>query len=117
MCRDVYGPRLQRFQDINGVYDFDAFLKCYRPKAADRNIQQQFSTDFELRTVDGTHRVFVRSKPKMGDKTKWSEWYQMYPSLLDARGHRPHRPAVIPPTADNKEWEDFDNKIVPSLLP
>ena len=39
----------------------------------------------------------------------------MYPSLLDRRTHQPHAPEVVPPTKDNKAWDELYDKVVPTL--
>ena len=108
----MYGDRLASFQDIHAVYDFDAFVKNYRPKQADSGIQHHYSVDFELRGND----VYVRSKKAINAKERWSTWVRLYPSLLDPRGRRTHHsPSVVPSVMKNKEWEEFDTRVVPKL--
>ena len=86
----------------------------YRPKSsADHGITFHYAFELECRDDD---RVFVRSKRSMGAKTPWSDWTQMYPSLLDLSAHTPHHPDTIPPLADNKNWEDFETKVAPTLI-
>ena len=115
MCEKVYRDRLVAFEDVSQCYNFDEFLRSYRPAAADKYIKKQFAMDFEVRECGTGDRVFVRSKRAMGDKTMWNDWKQMYPSLLDRRTHQPHAPEVVPPTKDNKAWDEFYDKVVPTL--
>ena len=35
-CKNAFGDRLEVFEHIQGVFDFDAFVKHYRPKSDDR---------------------------------------------------------------------------------
>ena len=148
----MYGQRLFAFEDIRRVYNFDTFVRNYRPKTADKGVkvsviahcrlhgcvlahcwlhacvlahyclnecvlvQKQFCITQEVREVDGELRVYCRSKKAIGAKTPWSDWGQMYPSPLDLRPQPPHPPEAIPPVADNKPWEDFDEKIAPTLV-
>ena len=100
------------FEDIQRVYNFDDFVKDYRPGNADKGIQSYHSFSLECRD---TKKVFVRSKKSIGAKTPWSDWTQMYPSLLDLAPHSPHDPDTVPPPMDNKEWEDFPTKVAPTL--
>ena len=117
LCKELYADRLKSFEDITRVYDFDTFLREYRPKAADKDghLQLQFRTDFEVRSDHGKDRVFTRSKCRLGDKTKFSLWVQMYPSMFDLLPHVPHHPSVEPPVADNKDWDNFETYVVPTL--
>ena len=112
ICEEVYGGRLRRFEDIRAVYDFDVFVKEYRPKKADDKIKRSYRFGIEIRE---DFKVFVRGKQAVGAKTPWLPWVQMHPSLLDLRPHTPHSPSVVPTTAANKEWEDFDKHVVPTL--
>jgi len=101
------------------VYDFDTFVKDYRPRTADRHskLQRHFALDLERRVINDEVFVFARSKFAMSAKTPWSNWMQVYPSLLDARGVRAHHPpSTIPPVMENKQWDDFDERVVPTLL-
>ena len=116
LCEEVYGERLTAFEEITCNYDFDKFLRSYRPAHADNGIQKWFAVDLEVRSCGDGDRVFTRAKKAIGDKTKWCEWTQMYPSLLDARVLRPHAPADVPPRATNKLWEDFPTRVGPTLL-
>ena len=100
---------------IKAAYGFDSFLKSYRPRRADRGLQRHYSVEFEVRPGNGEARVFVRSKPAIGAKTCWSAFTQMYPSLLDGRGNPPHAPDTVPPVLENKEWDDFEMHVVPTL--
>ena len=105
-----------QFKDIKAVYDFDTFVKNYRPKKADSGLQKHFAIDFELRDVDGNACVFARSKKAMNAQTRWSDWVQIYPSLLDGRGLRVHHPpCAVPPVMTNKPWDDFDTRVTPTL--
>ena len=97
------------------MYNFDEFVKDYRPSNADNNIKKQFRFEFETKDVDGEQKVFVRTKGAIGAKTPWKPHVQIYPSLLDLRAHRPHSPTTIPSLADNNEWERFETKVQPSL--
>ena len=106
----VYGNRLKTFEDIRRVYNFDKFVTNYRPKTADHGISKQFRLTFEVRKVDNVCRVFARSKQAIGAKTRWHEWVQMYPSLLDLRPRALHNPEEVPPVADNKLWPEFEEK-------
>ena len=115
MCRKVYGDRLVVFEDIRSVYDFDTFVDDYRPDKADRGIKRQFAADFEVRSVNGQSRVFCRTKPRMADRTRWSPWVQMYPSLMDLTPHTPHAATAIPDVTENNVWEEFDAKVCPTL--
>ena len=115
MCQHVYGDRLTAFVDIQRNYDFDEFVSTYRPGKADNHIKKQFAVDFEVRSVEGKSRVFIRSKSRMSDKEAWHPWTQMYPSLLTLRRHQPHSPSTIPPTAPNNVWEDFLPRVCPTL--
>ena len=112
LCGEVYGPRLQTFEDIRRVYNFDDFVKDYRPKNADKKIKKHFRLELQVKRAG---RVFVRSKQAIGARTPWNESVQIYPSLLDLQPHRPHSPTTRPALADNHEWEDFEDKIVPTL--
>ena len=113
ICEEVYGGRLRRFVDIRSVYDFDVFVKEYRPKKADDKIKRTYRFVIEVRE---DFKVFVRGKQAVGAKTPWLPWVQMYPSLHDLRPHTPHSPSVVPTTAANKEWEDFEKHVVPTLV-
>ena len=116
VCREVYRDRLVEFEDVRGVYDFDNFLKSYRPKKADSGIQKHFAIDFERRVIDGEVYVFTRSKSAISAKIPWSDWTQIYPSLLDGRGVRSHHPpSTVPPVMQNKQWENFESHVVPTL--
>ena len=117
ICKTVYGPRLEKLTTIKRVYNFDKFLKNYRPRRADRGLQQHFSMEFEVRQLGDVPHVFVRSKAAMGAKTPWNGWTQMFPSLMDVRRDASvvHAPDTVPPVLDNKEWDDFDIHVVPSL--
>ena len=97
------------------MYDFDTFVADYRPTKADHNIKKQFAADFEVRSVNGQNQVFVRTKPRVADKTKWNPWVQMYPSLMDLLPHTPHAATVKPVTAPNNVWEEFHAKVQPTL--
>jgi len=111
MCTGVYKDRLVLLEAIQQVYDYDTFLKNYRPRKADAGIKHHFAIDFEVRDAG----VYVRSKAAIGAKTPWNDWVQMYPSLMDIRPHQPHAPDVCPPTLPNKHWDDFDTRVVPTL--
>jgi len=116
-CRKVYRDRLAEFKDIRAVYDFDTFVKGYRPKKADDGIQKHFAIDLQRRLVDGEVYVFARSKRAMSAKCQWSDWIQLYPSLLGGRGLRPHHPpSAVPPVMENKEWDNFETRVRPTLL-
>ena len=114
MVGEVYGDRLRQFEDIRRVYDFDTFVKGYRPKAADHGITYHYSLEMELRDGD---KVFVRSKKAIGAKTPWSDWSQMYPSPLDLSlaDHKPHDPDTVPPVMDNNDWDELHTHVAPSL--
>ena len=113
MASKVYGSRLRLFEDVRAVYDFDTFVKDYRPKTADRGITHHYSFELELRPQ---RQVFLRSKKSMGAKTPWSAPVQMYPSLLDlAADHQPHDADTVPPVLENNDWEDFATHVAPSL--
>ena len=116
LCQYVYGDRLLAFEDVRKVYDFDVFLEGYRPKKADKFVEQQFAVDFEVRAVGEEQRVFARAKSAISDKTRWHPWVQMCPSLLDLIPPQIHAPTIVPPVASNKEWVDFIPKVCPSLL-
>ena len=103
------------FQDIRAVYDFDTFVRGYRPNTADKGVKKAFCISQKVEEVDGEDRVFVRSKTAIGAKTAWSAWTQMYPSVLDLRPQPPHPPSAIPATAANKVWDDFGARIAPTL--
>ena len=118
LIKEVYKTRLVHFEDIRGSYDFDTFLKSYRPPQADAGarIQKHFAIDLEVRNVEGSDRVFVRSKNAIGAKTKWSGYTQCYPSLQDLMPQTPHPPTTVPPPAPLKLWDDFDARIAPTLI-
>ena len=116
LCRMVYRDRLVQFKDIRAVYDFDEFLKSYRPQKADHGVQKHFALDFERRVIEGEVYIFARSKSAMSAKIPWSDWIQVYPSLLDARGVRSHhQPSTVPPVMENKQWDNFETHVVPTL--
>ena len=116
VCRQAYRDRLVEFNDVSAVYDFDTFLRGYRPKNADKGLQKHFALDFERRLIEGEVYVFARSKMAMSAKITWGDWIQVYPSLLDASGVRAHHPpSAVPPIMENKEWEKFDTHVVPTL--
>ena len=77
ICKEVYGPRLALFEDIRQVWDFDAFVRGYRPPRVDRGLQLQFYLCLEVRDIN---TVFVRSKSAVAAATPWSEWHQVLPS-------------------------------------
>lgn len=109
----MYGDRLSSLNDIRAVYDFDEFVKHYRPRQADSGIQDHYALDFEIRE---NNNVYVRSKKAINAKERWSTWVRLYPSLLDPRGrHTHHSPSVVPPVLKNKEWEEFDTRVVKKL--
>ena len=117
ICRDVYRDRLKFMYDIRQLYDFDQFLFNYRPSKADVDVQKHFSIDYEVSDCDGTTTVFVRSKPFIGvKKTKWGDWVQMYPSLLDAQTQAVHTPTTIPPVVPDKVWKDWNLHDVKCVL-
>lgn len=106
-----------QFKDIRAVYDFKTFVKRYRPKSADKGLQKHFSLDFERRVIRNEVYIFTRSKNAMSAKTTWSDWVQVYPSLLDQRSVRVHHPpSTVPPVMKNKPWDDFETRVVPTLL-
>ena len=108
----MYGDRLVAFQNIHAVYDFDTFVKHYRPRQADSGLQSHYAIDFELRDND----VYVRSKKAINAQERWSTWVRLYPSLLDPRARRTHHaPTVVPPVVKNKKWEEFGACVVPKL--
>ena len=116
LAEQVYRDRLIHFEHIRGTYDFDTFLKSYRPKKADTDIKKHFAWDLEVRDVEGSDCVFTRTKQAMGAKTKWNEYVQCYPSLLDFLPPTPHPPTTVPPPAPLKDWDEFDTKIAPTLI-
>ena len=116
LAERVYGDRLVHFEDIRGTYNFDTFLKSSRPAKADADIKKHLAWDLEVRDVNGRDCVFVRTKKAMGAKTKWNEYIQCYPSLLDYLPPTPHPPTAVPPPAPLKDWDDLYAKIVPTLI-
>jgi len=116
MCKSVYGDRLRAFEDITVAYDFDTFVRGYRPTAADRHIQKHFSVDFEVRSIDGKDRVFTRSKSTISDKITWNDWVQMYPSLRDPLVYPAHDVTAVPTVATNNDYDDFATRVVSTLL-
>ena len=117
VCREAYRDRLVQFKDVGAVYDFDNFLKSYRPKKADNGIQGHFALDLERRVIDDKVYIFSRSKLAMSAKVPWSDWGQVYPSLMDGRRTRSHhQPSVVPPVMPNKQWDKFETHVVPTLI-
>ena len=114
MVGNILSRYVKEFEDIHAAYDFDSFVKGYRPSAADTGIQRHFSIQFQLRS-DPTPQVYVRSKPAVGAKTLWSDWTQLYPSPLTVEVPTPHLPTVTPLVAANKETPEFQEKVVPTL--
>jgi hypothetical protein len=112
MCETVYKDQLEGFEDIHRTYNFDAFVKGMRPRAADVGIQKHFSWDLEVRAGD---IVYVRTKSAVGLKTKWHAWAQIYPEPYGHEDANPHEPATVPVWADLKGWPDFVEKIAPTL--
>ena len=112
ICKEILGDRLVDIVDIRAVYDFKGLLAGCRPQKADKFIQEQFAVTFTAKE-DG--RIMCRSKRAVSATVPWSADYLMMPHpecSLSFLPPRTEQPLVMP----EREWPEFAEKVVPSLL-
>lgn len=110
----ILGSRMRGVTYIRGVYDFKTYFKRLRPRSADQDIKTQFGLQFQV-SEDG-RRVNVKSKKSCSLQVPFGAWYQMLPHPNLEENTIPHRDTV-PPFGEAKEWSEFCEDIVPTLLP
>ena len=112
VCREILGSRLSGITNIRGVYDFKSFLQGVRPRSADKDIKSQYSLQFK--TTEDVSAIVVRSKAAVDLHVDFGPWNTMLPNPRRPDAI-PHRDAV-PPVCAAKDWSEFEDDIVPSLL-
>ena len=71
----MLGDRLIGIPELRAVYDFDVFLRGYRPKTVDRDITVQYRLVFEVREGE----IFTRTKGGVRTGAPWGPWAKMLP--------------------------------------
>ena len=99
-CDTAFGPRLEIFEHLQGCFDFDTFVRSYRPPAADAGLSKHYAV--HLRVEDGV--VYARSRPDIDPVTPWSQPVQLFPPKLAPRT-QPHAHTVSPGAAPLQEWK------------
>ena len=112
VCREILGTRLSGVTNIRGVFDFKTLLREVRPRNADKNIKTQFS--LQLKVSEDGSAVVVRSKDAVNLRVNFGPWHQMLPHQARPDAIPPRD--TVPPACEAKDWAEFEEEIVPSLL-
>ena len=93
------------------MYDWNKFLRGVRPKSADRDLQVQFSLQFQVQD----DAIQIRTKGAVSAQVKFGPWVQILPHPGAPTSGLPHRDTT-PAVAPVKPWPEFTDKIAPLLL-
>ena len=108
----VYQDRFEGVHEVARAWNFDAFVRDYRPQVADQHLQNHYALEFSCED----RKVNVRSKQAVAATVPYGPKVQLFPPV-GAGAVMPRPPDEEPQWADLARWEEFEPKIAATLRP